>query len=224
MTARANTTSDKDSDTKKRIFAAAKRVLARNGPGGTSLRDITGEADVNVAAVSYYFGSKESLEEEVFERIAKAANKKRTSNLKAYIDSLAADERPSTDRIIRIFVEPYLADGEEVEGLLLARLIVHHRLSPSERTLKVSKTYFDPMAKLFVKALARAAPDTPEEEMFWRYEFMSNAVVMALCAVGSANRIERISGGRVDRANQEEFRRALMRFLQMGLGSERPEP
>ena len=48
-------------DTKERILDAAERLFAREGFHNTSLRAITGEADVNLAAVNYHFGSKEAL-------------------------------------------------------------------------------------------------------------------------------------------------------------------
>ncbi len=50
----------------QQIMAVALRLFAENGYDKTSIRDIAREADVNVAMVSYYFGSKEKLLEAVF--------------------------------------------------------------------------------------------------------------------------------------------------------------
>lgn len=50
------------------ILDASERLFARNGFDGTSVRDIAKEADVNVAMISYYFGSKEKLLETIFMR------------------------------------------------------------------------------------------------------------------------------------------------------------
>ncbi|TAL18151.1 TetR/AcrR family transcriptional regulator [bacterium] len=47
--------------TRDRIFSTAKRLFSKNGFTGTSIRDITEEAGVNVAAVNYHFGGKENL-------------------------------------------------------------------------------------------------------------------------------------------------------------------
>ncbi len=47
---------------------AAEKLFAVNGFDGTSVRDIAQEAGVNVAMISYYFGSKEKLMEAVFEQ------------------------------------------------------------------------------------------------------------------------------------------------------------
>lgn len=44
----------------------AEKLFAANGYNGTSVRDIATKAKVNVSMISYYFGSKENLLEELF--------------------------------------------------------------------------------------------------------------------------------------------------------------
>ncbi|MPR35728.1 TetR/AcrR family transcriptional regulator [Salmonirosea aquatica] len=48
------------------IIEVAERLFASKGFAGTSVRDIAQEADINVAMISYYFGSKEKLIEALF--------------------------------------------------------------------------------------------------------------------------------------------------------------
>ncbi len=48
------------------ILEVAERLFAERGFDGTSVRDIASEAAVNVAMISYYFGSKEKLLHAVF--------------------------------------------------------------------------------------------------------------------------------------------------------------
>ena len=88
-------------DTKDIILDAAEKLFAREGYHGTSVRAITGEAEVNLASVNYHFGSKEALPDaltarrpdpinrECLEAINKAADKKQQwyshfSNGRAY--------------------------------------------------------------------------------------------------------------------------------------------
>ena len=54
--------------TKDRILSAAEALFAEFGFVGTSLRQVTSRADVNLAAVNYHFGSKDNLVAEVFRR------------------------------------------------------------------------------------------------------------------------------------------------------------
>ena len=51
--------------TRERILTVACEVFAEQGFRDTTIRDICQQATVNVAAVNYYFGSKEHLYEEV---------------------------------------------------------------------------------------------------------------------------------------------------------------
>jgi AcrR family transcriptional regulator len=48
------------------IMEAAEELFAEKGFDGTSVRDIADEAGVNLAMISYYFGSKEKLMESLF--------------------------------------------------------------------------------------------------------------------------------------------------------------
>ena len=48
-------------DKKEQILSAAEKLFALRGYDATSVRDICQEADVNVAMVNYYFGSKDGM-------------------------------------------------------------------------------------------------------------------------------------------------------------------
>jgi len=54
------------SDKQIQIMEAAEKLFADKGFSGTSVRDIAETADINLAMVSYYFGSKEKLFEAMF--------------------------------------------------------------------------------------------------------------------------------------------------------------
>jgi len=49
-----------------KIMEIAEELFAEKGFSGTSVRDIAEAADVNVAMISYYFGSKEKMLESLF--------------------------------------------------------------------------------------------------------------------------------------------------------------
>ncbi len=49
------------------IMEAAEELFAEQGFAGTSVRDIAEKAGVNLAMISYYFGSKEKLMEAMFD-------------------------------------------------------------------------------------------------------------------------------------------------------------
>ena len=55
-------------DTPEKILATAEIMFADQGYHAVSLRSMTREAGVNMAAIHYHFGSKQALLEQIFER------------------------------------------------------------------------------------------------------------------------------------------------------------
>ena len=60
-----DTHSTENCSVRERLLQVAFEVFAEQGFGKTTVRDICCRADVNVASVNYYFGSKQELYEEV---------------------------------------------------------------------------------------------------------------------------------------------------------------
>ncbi len=64
------------SEKQVQIMEEAESLFAEKGFNGTSVRDIAERAKINVAMVSYYFGSKEKLLEALFDYRGEAAKLK----------------------------------------------------------------------------------------------------------------------------------------------------
>src|SRR3984893_16933330 len=95
--------------TRTAILAAAERLYADRGFGDVTLRDIVAEANVNLAAVNYHFGSKDELIAELFVTRSLALNRERLRELKAAED--AGDGRAAIADILRALVGPTLRGG-----------------------------------------------------------------------------------------------------------------
>ncbi len=63
--------------TKERLLDSAEHLFSRRGFSATSVRQITAEANVNLAALNYHFGSKEQLISAVFARRLGPLNEER---------------------------------------------------------------------------------------------------------------------------------------------------
>lgn len=95
--------------TKDRILGAAEELFAQHGFAGTSLRQLTTQADVNIAAVNYHFGSKENLVNEVFRRRMDEMTTARLQQLEA-----AKRAHPGElTAVLAAFVEPALAMAQD---------------------------------------------------------------------------------------------------------------
>src|SRR3989442_10480432 len=93
--------------TKDRILDAAELLLAKHGFEATSLRAITAEADVNLAAVNYHFQSKDALIRAVIARRIGPVNEKRLAMLDS-IEAAAGDGPLPLGPVIEAFVRPVI--------------------------------------------------------------------------------------------------------------------
>ncbi len=90
-------------DKKLHILQVAEKLFSENGFEGTSIRDIATAADVNVAMISYYFGSKEKLFGEMVQN--------RTSYMREMIEHLhktETDPWKKVEAIIDLYSEKIL--------------------------------------------------------------------------------------------------------------------
>lgn len=85
-------------DAKQRILLAAKKLFARQGYDGTSVRQICDEAGANVALVSYHFGGKENMLNAMFNEFFP---KHRLAEIEAFKDLPAEALRMLIQEIIR---------------------------------------------------------------------------------------------------------------------------
>ncbi|QRO00052.1 TetR/AcrR family transcriptional regulator [Archangium violaceum] len=77
----------KEQETRERILAATITCIGRDGLDATGIREIAREAQVNSAAISYYFRSKEKLLAQALERTLEEA----FGNVLADFDRLRAE-------------------------------------------------------------------------------------------------------------------------------------
>ena len=84
----------------KQILSTAERLFSTKGFDGTSVRDIADDAGVNIAMISYYFGSKEKLMEALFEQ--------RTTNIKVKVESLLHDDKSTPFEKVELLAEDFI--------------------------------------------------------------------------------------------------------------------
>ena len=87
-------------DTKKKLLDTAEKLFGEKGFEATSLRDITTEAQVNLAAVNYHFQSKDSLIDAVIQRRIAPVNCRRLKMLDA------AGPDATVEQIVGAFLAP----------------------------------------------------------------------------------------------------------------------
>src|SRR5207302_1646729 len=93
--------------TRDRILDAAEQLFGANGVDGTSLREITKDANVNLAAVNYHFQSKEALLRAVVARRIGPINERRLALLEE-AEKAATPHPPDLATIFNALVVPVL--------------------------------------------------------------------------------------------------------------------
>jgi len=161
-------------DTKTRILDSAEKLFGDKGFDATSLRDITAEAQVNLAAVNYHFQSKESLIDAVIGRRMAPLTKRRMEMLDA------AGPNPTLEQIIEAFISPLL----EAPALHSIHLIGRVFASPDQFVERVFQKHIAPVARRFGETLAVLAPHLPPEERYWRLQFMAGSMTHILALWG----------------------------------------
>jgi AcrR family transcriptional regulator len=109
-------------DKKEQIIEAAIELFSQKGFEGTSIRDLAAKADVNVAMVNYYFGSKDKLFEALVE--LKAASARVTLEGLLKDQSLTSIEK--IDRIIDSYIERLFVN-RKFHRLLHQEMIMNQR-------------------------------------------------------------------------------------------------
>jgi len=198
--------------TKDRILGAAEELFAQFGFTGTSLRQVTSRADVNIAAVNYHFGSKENLVNEVFRRRMDEMTTQRLSALKA-----ALSERPGElEPILAAFVEPALALAQDRNGGgAFVRVIARAYAEKNDSLRKFLSDHYGHVLREFAKAIATAVPGLSKEELYWRLDFLAGSLTYAMADFGLIKR----PAGVTEQAHRERAARELIRFAAAGFKS-----
>jgi len=150
-------------DTKWRILDAAEKLFGMKGFEATSLRDITAEAQVNLAAVNYHFQSKDSLIDAVIARIIRPVNQRRLEKLDA------AGPDPTLEEILTAFLGPVL----ELDLANVAPLMGRMMSEPNLFIERFFKTHLAPVSQRFQEAFHKALPDLTRAEVAWRLHFVA---------------------------------------------------
>tara|TARA_R110002124_G_scaffold11573_4_gene54800 strand:+ start:4874 stop:5641 length:768 start_codon:yes stop_codon:yes gene_type:complete len=211
---RLNESGKTSSVTRGTIRAVAEELFAENGIHGVTTRALAEKAGVNMAAVNYHFGNKDNLTMAVFRDVARRSVQRRLDNLaRIEAEAEARGVSPSLKDTVEAFVDAYVNEDTPRTGVLLAHLVLQHRVRPTEWTRAIVQEELDDFALSYMEALRRAAPHLAENVLHWRYHFMVGAVMMSLSDQTSDGRMRRLSGGLCDPENRVEFKAQMVSFL-----------
>jgi AcrR family transcriptional regulator len=203
--------------TRDRILDSAERLFGRRGFSCSSLRQITDEAGVNLAAVNYHFGSKEDLYKILLINRIRPINEERM-RLLADAEQLTGDQPVPVRAILEAFIRPLLrraADGSSA-GMSFLQLVSRDLTDPQPFMVPEMLREFDPLVERFARALAQALPCIPLAELFWRMQFTIGGM---LYSAAHQQDFERTSRGLCRGDDLDGCVRRLIDFCAAGLAS-----
>lgn len=208
--------------TQSAILDAAEQLFALHGHENTSMRQITAQANVNLSAVNYHFGSKDGLTQAVFQRRLNSINQERLEKLACYRQQ--AGEAPlKASQVVDAFFGPLIrlaGSGNDTTRSFIP-LPVQDRPAPQGF---IQSICWDEQVAIFLpfkQALHEALPTVPEEEIIWRFHFMLGATSYALMGTQSLRRALQLPLSDSPESEQQQQQR-LMSFLLGGLRAPLP--
>lgn len=144
-------------DAKERLLQTAIKVFAKYGFEGASTRILTQEAQVNISAISYYFGDKTGLYRAVLENIAQTVKTsviEKTATLRA--DLLHKDLPPhkikdGLNKIVGTFLD-FLLGGKI--PLPAAQIFIREQMDPSDSFSIIFDDTMRPMLDAITRLVA----------------------------------------------------------------------
>jgi len=158
-------------DTKTKILEVAERLLIVHGPDKLTLRMITAEAGVNLAAINYHFGSKADMENALLTRFIGPIEEKRLQMLDK-AEKAAGTAALPLETVIRCFLIP-LAEFADKYPENRHIFIGLYRLFNDETRFKAQiQRIMEQTLERFSSVLCRALPDVPRETTLVRLTFI----------------------------------------------------
>lgn len=199
-------------ETRTRLLDAAERLFSVEGIESVSLRTITQQAEANLAAVNYHFGSRDGLVREVLLRRIAPVNRERLQRLE---ELHAGREAPELEDVLDALIRPAMRMASDPQGgAFCAGLMGRLHATANQDLRDYLQELFGEVFLRFTQAIGRCVPHLQEEDMQWRMNFLIGAMgtTMTDCLD-----LRRRSGGRCDPRDVEAATRQLIQFSAAGL-------
>ncbi|THD81934.1 MAG: TetR/AcrR family transcriptional regulator [Phenylobacterium sp.] len=205
------TKAEQRAETLEQILDAAEYLFSQHGLHGVTLRDVAQRVGVHTTLLHYYFDDKLSLFEAVFARRAGITSGRRMEALERY--EAETGDHPTVEGALHAFLDTdldlYVAGGEP----WMNYAAFGARVSNTPEGAALMDVHFDPVVLKLISILKRALPDTPPEDIFWGYHFVTGSLMNTLARTG---RIDRLSGGLCKSGDFDAVKQRMARFMAAG--------
>ncbi|MCC7153885.1 MAG: TetR/AcrR family transcriptional regulator [Bryobacterales bacterium] len=199
--------------TSQRILKTAEGLFATQGIRGTSLKEITELAEVNIAAVNYYFRSKDALARAVYRHCLQPLNEERLRLLDE-AEAAAGGKALRLAQVLYALFEPMVRTWQTNRNFVL--LIGRLQSEPDPQLNVFLQGLYGGMIERFLQAARRAAPEVGEPQLFFWIHFLFGGVVYTMI---NSQDMDRMHPGQNLIETSEQFLGDLISFGTAGLRS-----
>lgn len=162
--------------TKGRLIEATESLIAQKGFDAVSVRDITGLAKANVAAVNYHFGSREGLLAAVLDFRMKPLEKERAERL------TALSEQASLREMFQAWAQPLLSAtaSKGMNGQAHCRVLGRCLEVLATGTFAEASAASQLLDATMQESLRRHLSTLPTEAIAWRWHFAKGSLIHTL--------------------------------------------
>ena len=202
-------------ETRQRILDAAESLFTRHGINGVSLREIAAGADIRISNLQYHFKTREDLYHAVFERRILAINEDRLARLGS-IERESGYDYAHLEDVVRALVEPMVMRSGDVKsgGGNYATLLNQVTNEPADYARRISREFFDPIARITIEAFAKALPDMDMKSLPWIYIFAVGAMT---ASISRTDRVKLLSDNACDPLDVARTVSLLVPFITGGM-------
>ncbi len=166
----------KGDGTKSRLMEATERLIAEKGFDAVSVRDITGLAKANVAAVNYHFGSREGLLGALLEQRMKQVFADRAQGLESLSDAASVRQMFEVWAGPLFHLAPRAGMDEATQARVLGRCLEATAADLYE-SVRFDGARVDFLMKRMLESRLRGWEST---SIAWRFHFVQGALIHAL--------------------------------------------
>jgi len=148
---------------RERILNAATEIFLNGGFDSVSVREITEAAEVNVALVNYYFGSKRNLYLEVLRNKFSAIAAMKCTRLQ---EKLANHSELSLQLVLTAYVELYLGSDQSMQATQQFHKLIARQLAEDEDAMELLlNELVVPIHQSLKKTIRQLMPDADQNKL-----------------------------------------------------------
>ncbi len=155
-----------EKDKKTKILVKAEKLFAEHGFTGTSVREIAKAAEVNIAMISYYFGSKDKLLIEIFRH--------RSDYLKTKVDDLLNNASIPWWTKLDIFIDHYVQkfkSNQCLHQIMMREMNVNSNHEVFAYIMQLKKSHYE-MIRHFIQQGQDSGAFNKEVDIIWLYTLL----------------------------------------------------